>query len=470
MTGTHYDTLQVTRFASPEVIRAAYKSLTQRWHPDRNPRDRAEAERQMKSINIAYGVLSESQKRTAYDAELNARTGTTKHSAPHPSTEQASRQTRSGGMGNATHKPSVFAEFMAGVRGGDNRRAELQVQRAKVQRSRYVQVMTWLAGMIGVAVLGPIIGWWGAVIITIMAAGSLSLAKTIAIAFIEGYRGEASQQGAGHSRPPLKNKKSSAAAALSMAAAIAAFVLFAGLAASYALGLAFTVVREKSKGESEPAAISTPLQQAAPVPQAVIGQPAVASRQVAGDYIWLNAKGIVGVEVPANWTVGDVEHNKNITRMAEADSGLAGLSVAAISVQSYPAPSKNFVRISFLSLQPPLTQQEIRDEVLANQQQAINDFSAVWNEGAPAMWASLAKSGVSQVGEPSFSVEPLGGQTALVIRYGRTVPGNPAVAMRVEQYHVVLGAEKALITLSYVDGDPFAIAAYQRIKNSIVIE
>ena len=86
------------------------------------------------------------------------------------------------------------------------------------------------------------------------------------------------------------------------------------------------------------------------------------------------------------------------------------------------------------------------------------------------MWAGLAKAGVSQVGQPTFGVEPLGGQTALVIRYGRTVPGNPAVAMRVEQYHVALGAEKALITLSYVDRDSAAVAAYQRIKSSIVIQ
>ncbi|MCS6804710.1 MAG: DnaJ domain-containing protein, partial [Blastocatellia bacterium] len=36
---THYDNLKVARNAPPEVIRAAYKTLSQRFHPDRNPGD-----------------------------------------------------------------------------------------------------------------------------------------------------------------------------------------------------------------------------------------------------------------------------------------------------------------------------------------------------------------------------------------------------------------------------------------------
>lgn len=65
---THYDNLQVARNASPEVIRAAYKSLTQRYHPDRNPNDRARGERVMKIINQAYEVLSDPDRRREHDA------------------------------------------------------------------------------------------------------------------------------------------------------------------------------------------------------------------------------------------------------------------------------------------------------------------------------------------------------------------------------------------------------------------
>jgi curved DNA-binding protein CbpA len=64
---THYDNLQVSRNASLRVIRAAYKSLSQEWHPDKHPNDRANSERIMKIINQAYEVLSDPALRAAHD-------------------------------------------------------------------------------------------------------------------------------------------------------------------------------------------------------------------------------------------------------------------------------------------------------------------------------------------------------------------------------------------------------------------
>lgn len=65
---THYDNLQVVRNASPEVIKGAYRYLSQRWHPDRNPDNRAEAERITRLVNEAYRVLSDPELRKAHDA------------------------------------------------------------------------------------------------------------------------------------------------------------------------------------------------------------------------------------------------------------------------------------------------------------------------------------------------------------------------------------------------------------------
>ena len=69
---THYEVLQVARSASPEVIRAAYESLSQLWRPDRNPDRRAEAEYRTKGFDLAYEVLSDPQKRKAYDVKLDS--------------------------------------------------------------------------------------------------------------------------------------------------------------------------------------------------------------------------------------------------------------------------------------------------------------------------------------------------------------------------------------------------------------
>jgi len=65
----HYEVLEVSAKASPEVIRAAYRSLMQRYHPDKNPGNADIAERAAR-IAQAYDVLSDPGKRAAYDSLL----------------------------------------------------------------------------------------------------------------------------------------------------------------------------------------------------------------------------------------------------------------------------------------------------------------------------------------------------------------------------------------------------------------
>lgn len=62
----HYDNLKVPRHASAEHIRAAYRTLAARYHPDRNPGD-PEAERIMKLLNKAYEILSDPSRRKSHD-------------------------------------------------------------------------------------------------------------------------------------------------------------------------------------------------------------------------------------------------------------------------------------------------------------------------------------------------------------------------------------------------------------------
>lgn len=66
---THYEILGVTRDASHEQIRAAFKRLAQKHHPDRRKGD-VGADRRMKEINAAYAILANAGRRAAYDLEL----------------------------------------------------------------------------------------------------------------------------------------------------------------------------------------------------------------------------------------------------------------------------------------------------------------------------------------------------------------------------------------------------------------
>jgi DnaJ-class molecular chaperone len=62
----YYEALSVSKDASAEEIKKAYRKLALETHPDRNPDD-ARAEERFKKINEAYGVLSDPDKRAQYD-------------------------------------------------------------------------------------------------------------------------------------------------------------------------------------------------------------------------------------------------------------------------------------------------------------------------------------------------------------------------------------------------------------------
>lgn len=70
---THYDNLQVTKNANEAVIRAAYRTLSQKYHPDKNPDDSELAHRRMKLINQAYEVLSDPIRRAEHDAWIKSK-------------------------------------------------------------------------------------------------------------------------------------------------------------------------------------------------------------------------------------------------------------------------------------------------------------------------------------------------------------------------------------------------------------
>jgi molecular chaperone DnaJ len=89
-----YETLGVPRNAEAGDIKKAYRKLAQRYHPDKNPDDKA-AEEKFKEITAAYETLSDPEKRRAYD-QFGA----------------------SGGMSSEGFDPGAFRDF-ASERGVD---------------------------------------------------------------------------------------------------------------------------------------------------------------------------------------------------------------------------------------------------------------------------------------------------------------------------------------------------------------
>ena len=70
----YYEVLGVSRDVSEAELKTAYRKLAMKYHPDRNPGD-AKAEERFKEASEAYGVLSDADKRAAYDRYGHASTG-----------------------------------------------------------------------------------------------------------------------------------------------------------------------------------------------------------------------------------------------------------------------------------------------------------------------------------------------------------------------------------------------------------
>jgi molecular chaperone DnaJ len=63
----YYEVLVVEREASYDEIKSAYRKAALKWHPDRNPENKEAAEEKFRESTEAYSVLSDEQKRAAYD-------------------------------------------------------------------------------------------------------------------------------------------------------------------------------------------------------------------------------------------------------------------------------------------------------------------------------------------------------------------------------------------------------------------
>ena len=63
----YYEVLGIAKTASVEEIKSAYRKSALKWHPDRNPDNKDEAEVRFRECTEAYSVLSDSQKRQIYD-------------------------------------------------------------------------------------------------------------------------------------------------------------------------------------------------------------------------------------------------------------------------------------------------------------------------------------------------------------------------------------------------------------------
>jgi DnaJ-class molecular chaperone len=97
-----YEHLGVDPNADDEQIKKAYRKMAMKWHPDKNPGNRKEAEEKFKEITQSYEVLSNAEKREIYDKDG----------------EEGLKEEGQGGGGFHSHGGHDFFEMFGGFGGG----------------------------------------------------------------------------------------------------------------------------------------------------------------------------------------------------------------------------------------------------------------------------------------------------------------------------------------------------------------
>ncbi len=120
----YYELLGVSKSASADELKRAYRNMAKKYHPDANPNNK-EAEEKFKEINEAYEVLSDPKKRSAYDQFGHAGVGA---GAPGGGGYSYGGGFRPQDFGGAQDFEDVFGDAFSNFFGGSGGRGRSQVQ------------------------------------------------------------------------------------------------------------------------------------------------------------------------------------------------------------------------------------------------------------------------------------------------------------------------------------------------------
>ena len=131
---TYYEILGVSKIASYEEIKAKYRKLALKYHPDRNP-DNKEAEEMFKQISEAYEVLGDKEKRKKYDEKMNDNVKYTKNKENKTKNDYSYSSASSNFSFNPNDIKNMFENMFSTDNLGKNNKDKVKEHKVNMQNS-----------------------------------------------------------------------------------------------------------------------------------------------------------------------------------------------------------------------------------------------------------------------------------------------------------------------------------------------
>ncbi len=141
MASDYYSILGISKSASADEIKKAYRKQALEWHPDKHSDNKSQAETKFKEINEAYQILSNPQKKQIYDSGGNPNQQGNPFSGENPFAGAGQTYTYANGQnpfGDFGDPFDIFAQFFGGNMGG---------RRAKPRYSLRIEFMEAMKGV-----------------------------------------------------------------------------------------------------------------------------------------------------------------------------------------------------------------------------------------------------------------------------------------------------------------------------------
>lgn len=181
----------------------------------------------------------------------------------------------------------------------------------------------------------------------------------------------------------------------------------------------------------------------------------------------------VTIEIPKHWEGLSIDQRRNLAAAADAMGATSSTRrppghVASLAVNATPSPPGAIIRVSMIPTEA-LTQSDLTRALSEDRAATLAELRSVFRQEMADLAAQMQKQGLRMLGEEQVTIVSIGGKTAISVSYRRTSPRGPS-PFRVTQYHVPLGNEKALITLSFRESDAIVYSQIiDYVKSSILI-